>query len=285
MDKARNDYIENQVMQEAMFLDAVEKDVLGKNLDLQMDIKKLIVQRAVQEELKQAQANFVPTEQNIKDHYEKNKNLYNRDDAVKIAFISVPFGDNKPKAKEVASGILKEALETVKNANSRAFSRLAINHAEKVMAIGKVSVETNETEYLDKTGFEEKFGPNSFETIKGLANIGEFAPLFVTDKAFVIMMKTGTRKALHETVEEAKPKIIKRLAYENRGEHYKKHTENLRKKYDIKVYKEQLAELSVGAEPPPKVAELPEKLNLPPSQNSLNKAAAGTENKTAVENP
>ncbi|HXW54014.1 MAG TPA: hypothetical protein VEL47_07915 [Myxococcota bacterium] len=252
-EKARNDYIESQVMQEAMFLDAVKEGYFSKP-DVQADVKKLVVQRLMRDKLEKAQADFVPTETDIKDHYDKNQNLYNRDEAVKVAFISIPFGDNKGKAKQMADTIQKEALETVKNANSRAFSRLAMNHAEKVASIGKVSIETNETDYLDKAGFETKFGANSFERVKNLAAIGDFTPVVMSDSAFFVMMKTGARKALNETVETARPKIVKRLAYESRGDHYKKYMESLKKDYNIKVYKEQLAELSKGAEPP-KVAE------------------------------
>src|SRR5579871_2687589 len=265
-DKARSDYVESQVMQEAMFLEAVAEGYFRKP-DILADVKKMVVQKMMRDKLEKAQADFVPTEEDIKNHYDKHKNLYFRDEAVKVAFISVPFGNSKPKAKDLAQAMYKEAMETAKNANSKAFSRVAMNHAEKVAALGPVSIETNETDYLEKDAFEEKFGKASFDKIKNLAAAGDLSPVIESNNAFVVMMKTGSRKELNESLEDARAKIVKRLAYESRGENYKKYTESLKKKYDIKVYNELVAELSKGIEQP-QMAELPKPADGQPPVNT-----------------
>jgi len=226
-----------------MFLDAIEQNYFDLP-EVQRDVEKIVVQRLMRSKLEKAQEAFVPTEEQIKDHYEKNPNLYNREEAIKVAYISIPFGKDKDKAKEVASLIHKEATDIVKNSNNKAFSRLAIKHADKITALGSGSTETNETDYLDKAGFESKFGPGVFASIGGTQAIGQVGPLTMTDKGYLIMLKTGYRKALHETLEEARPKITKRLAYDSRGDFYKKYKEELMKKYDVKIVKELVAELS-----------------------------------------
>jgi hypothetical protein len=245
-EKARSDYVETQVMQEAMFLDAVEQNYFDRP-DVKRDIKKIVVQKLMRDKLDKAQAEFVPTNEQIEEHYKKNPNFYNRDEAVKVAYISIPFGSDKVKTKELAMVIQKDAVETVKNAQDKAFSRLALKHASKAMETSKAPVETNETDYLDKLAFENKFGKNSFDSIKNIQTIGQISPLVTTDNAFVIMMKTGYRKALNESLEDARPKIVKRLSYESRGEFYKRYMDELRKKYNVKVFTEHFAELSKGA--------------------------------------
>lgn len=274
-DKARNDYIENQVVQEAMFQEAVLAGYFD-HPDVRRDVKKIVVQRLMRDKLENAQNTYEPSEQEIKDHYEKNPNFYNREEAVKVAYIKVPFGDNKAKSKEVAHQLHKEALAKVKNANTKAFGRLAIDFAPKISGVNNLSIETNETDYLDKNGFDGKFGANSFESIKGMEATGQIAPIVTTDNAYVVMMKTGYRKSLNETLEEAKPKIVKRLAYENRGEVYKKYLDELRKKYDIKVFKENLAELSKGI-PAPSTAKKDANPNLVQPQDGAVPNQAGAQ--------
>ena len=248
-DKTRNDYIENQVMQEAMFKKAVELGYFDRP-EVKREVKKVVVQRLVRDKLEAAQNQFVPTEEQMKEHYEKNQNFYNRNDAIKVAFISVPFGSDKTKTKSIAETMHKDAMTSVKNSNTKEFSRIAMKHSQKIMSVAKISVETNETDYLEKSAFETKFGANTFDSIKDQSNVGEIRPLIMTDNAFVIMMKTGVRKAISEKFEDAKPKITKRLAYESRNDFYKKFMDDLRVEYKINVNKELLAELSKDDKPP-----------------------------------
>lgn len=242
-EKARKDYIESQVMQKAMFLEAQENGYFNKP-EVRRDIEKIVVQKLMRDKLENSQNDYQPSDEQIKDHYEKNQNLYNRQEALKVAYINIPFGNNKTKTNEVAKALYNEAVKTVKNANTRAFSKLAMSYAPKLNQVGNISIETNETDYLEKTAFDSKFGKDAFDKTKKLESIGEISPLLTSDQGFVIMMKTGYRKDIKETVEEAKGKIVKRLSYENRGEVYKKYLEDLKKKYDIKIYEERLAELS-----------------------------------------
>lgn len=252
-EKARDDYMENQVMQEAMFQKAIALGYFDR-ADVKRDVKKIVVQKFVRDKLEAAQAQFVPTEQQLQEHYDKNQNFYNRAESVKVAFISIPFGANKDKAKEIATAIHKDAVATVKNSNTREFARLAMKHAPTIKSGTQISLETNETDYLDQAAFEAKFGPGSFEPVKNVKDMGEFTPLLTTENAYVILMKTGFRKPLNETLAEAKPKITKRLAYESRNDYYKKLMEELRAEFNIKVNKELYAKLSEGL-PNAKVAD------------------------------
>lgn len=274
-EKARQDYIDNQVMQEAMFKKAIELGYFDRP-EVLREVKKVVVQRLVRDKLETAQSQFVPTEEQMKEHYDKNKNFYNRADAVKVAYISIPFGADKNKTKEIADAMHKDALASVKNSNTREFSRIAMRHAQKLMTISKISVETNETDYLDKAEFEAKFGANTFDKTKEKDGVGEIKELITTKDAFVIMMKTGSRKALNESFADAKPKIIKRLAYEGRNDFYKKFMDDLRAEYKITVNKERLAELSKDDKPKVAKTDAPSgavPMQMPP-QGAPNNAAA-----------
>lgn len=271
-EKARNDYIENQVLQEAMFQEALKLGYADRK-DIMRNVKKIFVQTLVRDKLDTAQAQFEPTEAQMLEHFNKNANLYNRGEAIKVAYISIPFGSDQAKSKEIASAIHKDAMASVKNGNTREFARLAMRYATKISSTVKLSIETNETEYLEKEAFESKFGKVSFDSLKSQGDIGQVYPLVESDKAFIVMLKTGFRKALNESFAEAKSKIVKRMAYDNRNEFYKKFTEDLRKEYGIKIYKDKIAELSKGAQD--KVAEKDQpavKLQAPANLNAEEKA-------------
>lgn len=245
-DKTRSEYIENQVTQEAMFQEAVSLGILDE-ADVRRDVKKIVVQKYMRKKLEEAQAKFVATEEMMKDHYQKNSNLYNRDEAIKVAFISIPFGNDQAKAKQAAVLLHKKAMTTVKNGNTTAFSKLAMDNSDAIGKLGVSTVETNETDYLTQADFDKKFGSGSFESVKKTGEVGQVGSMASVNNYYIIVMKTGYRKALNETFEQAKDKITKRLSYENRGDYYKKMVEELKKKYNIKVYEDRIAELSKNA--------------------------------------
>lgn len=251
-EKKRTEFVENEVIQEAMFQEALALDYFN-NPEVRRNIKKIVVQKLMRDKLEQAQTQYVPTEQEIKEHYEKNPNLYNREEGAKVAYFAIPFGTNKTEAKKLADALQKDAHDTVKNANTKEFARLAIKHAQTAASKTNVSIETNETPFLERAGFEAKFGP-VFDLVKNMENIGQVAPVLTTDAGYFVIMKTGFRKALNETIEEAKPKIQKRIAFEQRGKVYENFVAELRKKYNVKIFQEKVAELGKNAGTPPAVA-------------------------------
>jgi hypothetical protein len=282
-DKTRNDFVESQVMQKAMFLDAIEQNYFDLP-EVRRDVEKIVVQRLMRNTLEKAQETFVPTEEKIKEHYEKNPNLYNREEAIKVAYISIPFGNNKDKTQAVANLIHKDAVETVKNSNSKAFNRLAMKYAEKFGGLGNISVETNETDYLDKNAFESKFGAGTFAAVGGTNAIGHVVPVTTTEKGFLVMLKTGYRKAMNETLEEARPKITKRLAYDSRGDFFKEYKEQLMKKYDVKIIQELVAELSNDPEGN-KVAQKNNNNPAKPNETKPNEAIKNQQAQANAEQP
>jgi hypothetical protein len=248
-ERKRNEFVENAVIQRTMFLEGIELGLMN-DPQVKRDLEKIIVQKLMRDKLTQAQESYVPTEVEMKEHYDKNPNLYNRPEAVKVAFFAIPFGENKEGAKKLAMDLQKDAKATVQNANTKEFARLAMKHAQLAMNKIKVALETNESSFLEKSDFDAKYGKDSFDMVNKMEKIGDVGPVLTTDANFYVVMKTGYRKALSETYEEAKPKIQKRIAYEQRGKVYEKFVAELRQKYQVKIYQERVAELGKNATPP-----------------------------------
>lgn len=247
-DKKKLEYTENAANQRAMMLEGIATGLLDDPA-VKRDVEKIIVQKLMRTMLTKAQEEYVASEAEMKEHYEKNPNLYNRQEAVKVAYFSVPFGANKEESKKFAAELQKDALQNVKNANTKEFARLAMKHAQMNMNKIKISLETNESSFLEKPDFDAKFGKDSFDLVNKMENMGQVGPVLTTDNGYFVIMKTGYRKALNESFEEAKPKIQKRIAYEQRGKVYEKFMADLRKKYDIKIFQDRIADLGKNAAP------------------------------------
>jgi hypothetical protein len=242
-EKKRSEYVENQTLQWALFQEAVALGYFEKDLEVKRNIIKMTVQKLMRDKLNAAQESYVPNETEMKEYYDKNPLHFNREEALKVAYIAIPFGADQKAALSVAQTLYKEAQNKIKDNNVKEFARLAINFAQKgASSSGKL--ETNESDYLEQVAFDTKFGKDTFNKIHALENIGQIGPLLSTDTSFYIVMKTGQRKKLNETFEDAKDKITQRIAFEKRGEVYEKYLAEVREKYKIKIYEERIAELS-----------------------------------------
>jgi hypothetical protein len=249
-EKKRTEYIENQVMQWALFQEAIELDYFNKDLEVKRNIIKMTVQKLMRDKLSEAQDSYVPNDEELKAYYEKNPIHFNREDALKVAFIAVPFGADQKSAESVAQLLFKDATEKIKDANIKEFARLAINFAQSNKAGSSGKLETNESDYLEREAFDAKFGKDAFTKISDLKGDGQLGPLLSSNNSYYIVMKTGSRKKLNESFEEAKPKIAKRIAFEKRGEVYEKYLADIRKKYKVQIHQDLLAELSNDLNPP-----------------------------------
>lgn len=234
--------------QRALFLEGINQGLLDDPI-VRRDIEKTVVQKLIRDKLAKVQEEYKATEEEIKKHYEENPNLYNRQEATKVAYFAIPFGEDKNGAQKMANALLKDAKENVKNANIKEFARLAMKQAQEMKGKMKINLETNESSFLEKSDFDAKFGKGSFDIVNKLEKVGDMGPLLSTENSYFVVMKTGFRKALSETLEEARPKIEKRIAFDQRGKTYEKFVAEIRQKYKTTIFQEKIAELGKGVAP------------------------------------
>lgn len=243
----KNEFAEQAAIKEAILQEALASDYVNKTVELRRDIKELIVQRYVRDRLQDEQAKFEATPEEIKKYYDDNKDLFSKKEAVKVTYMKVPYGTDKIKAKKLADDLKKEAVKTVTNANTTAFLKVAMKHMDPAHALkGGTRVEAAHTGFEEKNTLDEKFGNGAFDTALALSEIGHISNTFEGKDGWVVMMKTGYRKAVDETFEDAQEKIKKKLAFDNRGNLYKSFTDQIKKKYPVTIHENALALLSDG---------------------------------------
>ena len=245
-EEKKKEFVTNEVLKEAMFQEAVK---LGYFEDpaVQRDVKKIVVQKLIQKTLETSQNEYKPTEEEMKTYYDNNQNLFSRKEAFKLSYINVPYGDDKAKAKKIADGLHKDATTKQLNGNTNEFIKLALKYMTDTKA-GAVKVESGHADFQEQAMLDGKFGPGVFEKVKQTNELGKVTEVIAGSSGYLIMMNNGYRKDVNESFDESKEKISKKLAFDNRGKIYEKYTDELRNKYNVKVYEDKITKLSEGVE-------------------------------------
>lgn len=235
----RQEFVKNQAKQEALLLEALESGILENEAAVTRDVKKTIVTAYLRNKLQKAQEGYTASAEEIKKYYEENPTQFNRGEAVRVSYLLVPYGDNKNKAKELVQKAEKEIKTKVSKGNTKQFSQIAMGLTTSVA--GRSTVETADSGLVEKESFETKFGPNLFSKLMEIQEIGAVTPFYEASNGYVIFMKTGGRKAIQESLEEASQKISRKLAFEKRGQIYEQQMADLEKKYGIQIFDDKMA--------------------------------------------
>jgi hypothetical protein len=147
--KRRTDYVENQVIQEAMFQEAIAQGYFSDPSVLR-NVKKIVVQKLMRDKLESGQKAFVPTKSQMQEHYNKNLNLYKRDEAIKTSYLFVPYGANRKKSLERAGKLKTLAKRTVKRANNKSFGDIVKKNGKFLPGATAEERSSGNTGYLGK---------------------------------------------------------------------------------------------------------------------------------------
>ena len=268
-EEKKKEFVTNEVLKEAMFQEAVKQGFFDDPA-VQRDVKKIVVQKLIQKTLETSQNEYKPTDEEMKAYYDNNQNLFSRKEAFKLSYIYVPYGTDKTKAKKIADELYKDATTKQLNGNTNEFIKLALKYMGDNKP-GAVKVESGHTDFQEQASLDSKFGEGTFEKVKQKNELGKVTDIFAGTSGYVFMMNNGYRKDINESFEESKEKIAKKLAFDNRGKIYEKYTDDLKSKYNVKIYDEKITKLSEGV-------EMKAQANNQPPVPAMNAPAAGAVN-------
>src|SRR5688572_25385174 len=86
-----------QIEKELLAQEAIKQGYLDR-LDVQQDLKSLLVRRMTKENEKNASAGFKASEEEVKAFYDGNPDLFHKPEKVKASFVFLPFGADKSKS-------------------------------------------------------------------------------------------------------------------------------------------------------------------------------------------
>lgn len=208
----RKKLIDELVMHELMYSDAVEKNLESEEefIEVFNDMKRSMLQ---QYNLRKMFNSITITEDELKDFYEKNKNLYNRQEMVKASHILV---DTEEKANEI--------LEDITDGLSFEDAAAKYSSCPSKQSGGELG----------------QFGRGQmvkeFEDAVFSMNVGELSAPVKTQFGYHIIKLTEHSPAKSAGYEEAYQEVKENYFAVKQENLYKAKKEELSKKYDVVIF-------------------------------------------------
>lgn len=241
----KKEFLDNLVRFEVLAKEA-EKQGLDKDPDVQLTLRKVMVQKLVQKNFAdQAGAKDLP-EAELQKYYDEHKDEFQKPKRLRLAAIvfNAPAG-TPDRAKKVA--LAKKALAQVKAAektNTLAFAAAVTQYSEDA-ATKPVSGDLN---FKSKEELEKAYGPAVAEAAFALKP-GELAGPLETAQGVLVLKATGVQEELNRPFDTVKAQIGSKLYREKRTKEFDELVKRLKAEANIKVNDAELEKVAVAAAP------------------------------------
>jgi len=178
--------------------------------------------------------NLKVTTENMKKHFEENKDKYDQPEKIKAShiLIKVEKGTNKAKAKMIAEKVLKEVKAKAKDPKS--FTKLVNKYSEDKGSKRR----GGDLGYFARTAEGGKMVKPFSDTAFTLKNVGDISGLVETQFGFHIIKLTGKRDKVVKTFEDVKKSIEQTLKSQKRKDGFQDRIEKIKKELGFKINKE-----------------------------------------------
>lgn len=241
----KKEFLDNLVRFEVLAKEA-EKQGLDKDPDVQLTLRKVMVQKLVQKNFAdQAGAKDLP-EAELQKYYDEHKDEFQKPKRLRLAAIvfNAPAG-TPDRAKKVA--LAKKALAQVKAAektNTLAFAAAVTQYSEDA-ATKPVSGDLN---FKSKEELEKAYGPAVAEAAFALKP-GELAGPLETAQGVLVLKATGVQEELNRPFDTVKAQIGSKLYREKRTKEFDELVKRLKAEANIKINDAELEKVAVAAAP------------------------------------
>ena len=188
------------------------------------------------------------TTDEMKKHFEENKDKYNQPEKVKAShiLIKVEKDGDKTKAKAVAEKVLKEAK--AKSKDPRSFSKLVNKYSEDKGSKRR----GGDLGYFARTEEGGKMVKPFSDVAFSLKNVGDISDIVETQFGYHIIKLTGKRDKVIKTFDDVKKSIEQTLKSQERKDGFANRVEKIKKELGFKLDKEAAKAIDL---------QIPEKVN------------------------
>lgn len=251
----KKEFVDGQVRFEVL---AKEARARGYEDDPEVEdaIKKIIVQRLTREEFDGRVQLKDITDAELRSYYDAHKADYQKPEMVRASVITFAIAEGKmtkDQAKAKAQEVAKKAKEKL---DDRAhFKALVEEHSADPVT----KAAGGDIRYLDRAEVEGRYGKPAADwlfapatdTAKTAAeDVGAVSDPFEvtqggTSSAFVVMKRTGRRKAIERDFEAVKNQIKNVVYREKRTTEFNAFVEQLKQKHKVVIHEDKLEKLKI----------------------------------------
>lgn len=246
------------------FLDAAVRfevlaaEAFARGLDKDPEVleatKKIIVQRLTRDEFDGRVKLQDVTDAEAQAYFEAHQDEYQKPEMARASLIAIPFGTDKAAAQKLAEDVQRKAADKAKLEDRNWFKELAAQHSadESTQRAG------GDLRYITAAETEQKLGAAARGWLFAAETANEVSPVLegAVDGmggrgAFLILKRTGWRKAITRSFDQVKSQIRNVVFREKRTASFNGFVDELKRKHDVEVFADKLEQVKVNAQVPP----------------------------------
>ncbi len=245
----KKEFVDGQVRFEVLAKEAKERGY-EDDPEVEEAIKKIIVQRLTREEFDGRVQLKDVTDADLRAYFDEHKADYQKPEMARASVITISYDDGKltqAQAKAKAQEVFKKA-QAGKGDDRVLFKQLV----EETSTDPVTKAAGGDVRYLDKTEFTSRFDSVIAEWLFSAEELGPVhEPVDVArTKQFVIVKRTGRRKAIERDFDAVKNQIKNVVYREKRSKEFNVFVDSLKQKHKVVVHEDKIEKLRVDQNAP-----------------------------------
>jgi peptidyl-prolyl cis-trans isomerase C len=242
---AKKELLDNVVRFELLAREAA-KQGLEKDPDVQLMVKRMMVQKLVQKSFAEGDAAKVVSDAEAKQYYDAHAEEFHRPAKVRVAHILVkaPAEGGDRAKKEAAAKALLAGVKAQESKSPGAFMAAArdASEDEATKATG------GDLGFRSQEELAAQLGPAAAEAAFGMKD-GELSSVIPTAQGFVLLKRTGWQEPVDRPFDAVKAQLQAKLAREKRTKDFDAFVKKLKDDAKVQVDEAELAKIEVAAAP------------------------------------
>jgi peptidyl-prolyl cis-trans isomerase C len=222
---------------------AAEKEGLQNDPDVQLTMKKAMVQKLVQKKFGEGDAKDV-SDADVQKFYDEHKDDFVKAPRVRATGVLVAASDTDRAQKGAQARKLAAQLKVDTKKDPQAIATLARSSSDDVAS----KAAGGDMGFRSEEEYAKQYGPVLAAAVFS-AKDGEDV-VVETPTGFWILRVTGRQEGVTRTVDQVKPQIQSRLQREKRTKEFDEYVKRLRDEAKITVNEAELEKVAVSAAPP-----------------------------------
>jgi peptidyl-prolyl cis-trans isomerase C len=242
----KKEFLDNLVRFEVLAREA-EKQGLRNDPDVQMTMKKIMVQKLVQKNFQETDGAKDIPEAELTKYYEEHRAEYFRPKRVRLSAIVLNAPEGSPERAKKAQ-VAKAALAKLKaeeKKNTLAFAQLVQQYSEDPVS----KAAAGDLQFKSKDELEKAYSKAVADAAFALGS-GETSGVVDGPQGFYILKLTGQQEEMNRDFEQVKAQIANKLARERKTKEFDEWLKGLKEAAKITVDEKALEAVPVSTEGP-----------------------------------
>jgi peptidyl-prolyl cis-trans isomerase C len=243
----KKEFLDNLVRFDVLAREA-ERQGLANDPDVQLTLKKIMVQKLVQKNFQDLDGAKDLPEAELQKYYDEHKADYFRPKRVRLSAIVLNAPANSPdRAKK--SKLAKDALAKIKadeKKNPLAFAQAVTQYSDDAAskAVG------GDLQFKSEEELTASYSKPVADAALAL-KVGDTSGVIETQQGFFILKATGQQEELNRSFDQVKPQIANKLFREKKTKEFDEWLKRLKEDAKVTIDDKALEAIPVSAEPGP----------------------------------